>query len=235
MVLPRLSPRGDAGRCCRPLCAALGPRGDAKTMRLLRAEARRRYLRPHHAREDAGSGQRYIGGKALVCVTRGRAVYPQKMEKPAFACITRGRMPEAANDTLEEKPSFALRVGERYIPQKMEKPAFACITRGRMPEAASDTLAENPLSASRGRGRYILKKTGQPALVRVTYGRVPEAASAPSAENPSFASREGRWDILKRRRSLPFLRRVRKDAGSGQRYIGGKALVRVTRRRALHP
>ncbi len=153
------------------------------------------YLCLRHARESAGSGQRYIGGKALVRVTRGKALHPEKRRRSLPLPAPRGRMPEAASGTSAGKALARVTRRRRYILKKTEKSTFACVACGKMPEAASDT----------------------------------------SAEKPSFASREGRWDILKRRRSLPFLPRAREDAGGGQRYIGGKALVRVTRRRALHP
>ena len=113
-------------------------------------------------------------------------------------------MPEAANDTLEEKPSFALRVGERYIPQKMEKPAFACVACVRMPEAASVTSAEKPSSASRVGRHCILKKRRRSLPLPASRVRMLEAASDALAKKPSFALRVGERYIPKRWRSLPL-------------------------------
>lgn len=200
----------------------------------------------------------------------------QRHAAVAFVRITRGRMPEAASDTLAENPLSASRGRGRYILKKTGQPALVRVTYGRVPKAASSTSEEKPSSTSRvGRhcipkkrrrslplpesragerrkrpaihwrekpssasrvGRHcILKKRRRSLPLPASRVRMLEAASDALAKKPSFASREGRWDILKRRRSLPFLPRAREDAGGGQRYIGGKALVRVTRRRALHP
>ena len=153
-------------------------------MRLLRAEARRRCLRPHHAREDAGSGQRSIGGKPPRSRHAKEGGTSLKDGEACPSCLAHGRMPEVASDTLAEKPSSALRAGGRCILKKRKRSLpHTSRVEDRFQQTALHRRGK-PLSALRERAVYP-QKMEKPTLVHVMRGR---AGALPVAGKPGMVS-----------------------------------------------
>lgn len=215
-------------------------------MSLLRAEARRRCPRPHHARENAGSGQRSIGGKSPRLRYAKEGGTSLKDGEACPSCVACVRMPEAASGTSAEKSSSTSRVGRHCILKKRRRSLPLPASRVRMLEAASDALAKKPLSASRAGRRYILKKTEKITPAHVTCGRPPSTDSAPSAGNPLVRVTRGKalHPEKRRRNLLPPASRARgrgrclwrgNPAWFQARWNGAAALVRRVRTGAERP